>query len=303
MNVWLEVGAVNFGPLIIESAISSDIKEQNLHNHQQKYLKLHDERFKKLWFLWPELNKGHHGKCGCTGGCAFFGANSNGSRFFKPSRTDLEDGMNVAAFRINEPGKDPGYGQSILHEGMLIFRTPPYVIQDITLQDTAGRWRAVSRGGNSRNNSPRIGMVDDQTGGSGGLGSSEPKVNRRFSSTSIRSSTTVMKEVPYARLVEAGAPMLPAKLDSDSKLHTEVAKLAVTSEQTDPLPKNSVSDSKLAVDYFNAPGLVSEGVQTYVSRIVVRLFCYLLNVVNVHSVQRDGEEQMQSNRLLLNRFL
>lgn len=94
----MEVGAINFGPLIIESAISSDIKNQNLHAIQQKFLKTHDDRFKKLWFLWPDQNKST-GQCGCTGGCTFFGSNRNGDRFFKPSRKDLEDGVNVAAFR------------------------------------------------------------------------------------------------------------------------------------------------------------------------------------------------------------
>lgn len=79
--------------------MSSDTKEQNLHQIQQKFLKLHDERHKKLWFLWPELNKSI-GKCGCTGGCTFFGGNINGPRFFKPSRKDLDEGLNVAAFRL-----------------------------------------------------------------------------------------------------------------------------------------------------------------------------------------------------------
>ncbi|XP_063925143.1 bridge-like lipid transfer protein family member 1 isoform X3 [Zophobas morio] len=240
MDLWLEVGAINFGPLIVESAISSDVKEQDLHATQQKFLKMHDERFKKLWFLWPELNK-TIGKCGCTGGCTFFGTNKNGTRFFKPSRKDLEEGLNVAAFRINEPGKDPGFGQSILHDGMLIFRTPPYIVQEISLQDTLRR----------KTPSPRIGPTEkDEDSKVSPVSTNERKVSRRFSSTSIRSS--VMKEVPYARLVETCPSMLPSKLDSDSKLHTEVGKLSVTNEP-DPLPKNSISDSKLAVDYFNAP--------------------------------------------------
>lgn len=38
-------------------------------------------------------------------------------------------------FRINESGKDPGFGQSILHEGQLIFRTPPYNTSDLTIHD------------------------------------------------------------------------------------------------------------------------------------------------------------------------
>lgn len=59
-----------------------------------------------------------------------------------------------------------------------------------------------------------------------------------------------MKEVPYSRLVETN---LSTKLDSDSKLQCEISKLTVTGEGIDLLPKNSVSDSKLAVDYFNSP--------------------------------------------------
>jgi len=39
------------------------------------------------------------GKCGCVGGCAFFGRNQNGQRFFKPSRNDIQDGINIAALR------------------------------------------------------------------------------------------------------------------------------------------------------------------------------------------------------------
>jgi hypothetical protein len=67
---------------------------------------MHDERTKRLWFLWnvdkdtpgTAANK-PVGKCGCIGGCLFFGQNMNGPRFFKPSRQDLQDGINVAAYR------------------------------------------------------------------------------------------------------------------------------------------------------------------------------------------------------------
>lgn len=96
-DLWLEVGAVNFGPLIIESAMSLESKDPSLHSVQQKFLKMHDAKWKKLWFLWPDLNKTVD-KCGCIGGCTFFGSNRNGDRFFKPSRKDLDDGFNIAAF-------------------------------------------------------------------------------------------------------------------------------------------------------------------------------------------------------------
>lgn len=65
-----------------------------------RFLKFHDERYKKLWFLWPSDSKQLvTGRCGCIGGCAFFGRNRNGLKFFKPNRQDIQDGINVAAFR------------------------------------------------------------------------------------------------------------------------------------------------------------------------------------------------------------
>lgn len=66
-----------------------------------RYLKLHDDCYKRLWFLWPSDSRSLvTGKCGCVGGCAFFGRNLNGQRFFKPSRSDINDGINIAAFRF-----------------------------------------------------------------------------------------------------------------------------------------------------------------------------------------------------------
>lgn len=90
---------VNFGPLVIEAAMSgSNDKETSNHALQQRFLRMHDEKLKKLWFLWPESTKPIN-KCGCIGGCVFFGSNRNGSKFFKPSKKDYEEGINVAAFR------------------------------------------------------------------------------------------------------------------------------------------------------------------------------------------------------------
>lgn len=39
-------------------------------------------------------------------------------------------------FRIYESGKDKGFGQSILHDNQLVFHTPPYSLQDVSLQDS-----------------------------------------------------------------------------------------------------------------------------------------------------------------------
>ena len=98
-DIWLEVGSVALGPVILEAAISLPTPEHNLHLIQNKYLKLHDEATKRLWFLWPRESGVKATRCGCIGGCAFFGNNRNGPRFFKPSYHDFQDGINVAAYR------------------------------------------------------------------------------------------------------------------------------------------------------------------------------------------------------------
>lgn len=61
------------------------------------YLKTHDKRAKRLWFLWSISSDG--ARCGCTGGCAFFGSNNNGPKFFKPSAQDVQDGINIARYQ------------------------------------------------------------------------------------------------------------------------------------------------------------------------------------------------------------
>lgn len=61
------------------------------------FLKAHDKRHKKLWFLW---NSGVDAtRCGCIGGTIFFGNNINGPKFFKPSPQDINEGINVARYQ------------------------------------------------------------------------------------------------------------------------------------------------------------------------------------------------------------
>lgn len=90
---------MSLGPVILEAAISLPTPEHNMHLVQNKYLKMHDETTKRLWFLWPQESGVKASKCGCIGGCVFFGNNRNGPKFFKPSYHDLQDGINIAAYR------------------------------------------------------------------------------------------------------------------------------------------------------------------------------------------------------------
>ncbi|KAF4529366.1 hypothetical protein B566_EDAN016815, partial [Ephemera danica] len=254
---WLEVGSVSLGPLVVEAAISLSCPEHSLHLIQHKYLRTHDERTKRLWFLWnadtPNSNSNKPvGKCGCIGGCLFFGQNMNGPKFFKPGRQDLQDGINVAAYSEC----DPGFGQSILHEAQLVFHTPPYSSHEIVSLQEPSSWDTSSNRRDILLKVPRdrpvcersSSMTDthcSKTSGASPMTAIEGahSLGRRFSYTT---GFKPNKDVPYARLMDS--PNFLPKLDSDSRLHTNVRSKSVLN--VPETPKTSCSDSKLAVDYF-----------------------------------------------------
>ncbi|CAG4981925.1 unnamed protein product [Parnassius apollo] len=227
---WVGVGSVSLGPVLIEAASSLPQAPRNLHLVQQKFLKLHDDKTKRLWFLWPNEGKGT--QCGCTGGCAFFGSNRNGPNFLKPTQSDILEGINVAMFNVIEttPG-EYGYGQSLLHPGQLVFHTPPYNSLNVCLQPTNVATLIPSPLPQALNKSPQ--SIDRRS------------LTRRFSYTSMgKGSNNVLvsstkSDVPYARLVDSTVPLGNSKIDSDSKLNKSILNV--------PQMESSVSDSKLAL--------------------------------------------------------
>lgn len=71
----------------------------------------------RLWFLWPDdtvKNKRSRNKCGCLGGCRFFGGTVTGLDFFK-----LEESTpsSSSAFSSTSAESDMYYGQSLLQPG------------------------------------------------------------------------------------------------------------------------------------------------------------------------------------------
>uniref|UniRef100_A0A8D8V2G3 Uncharacterized protein KIAA1109 n=1 Tax=Cacopsylla melanoneura TaxID=428564 RepID=A0A8D8V2G3_9HEMI len=261
-DLWLEIASISAGPLMLESVSSMCDTDKSLHLVQAKYLKMHDDRYKRLWFLWPSDSKSLvTGKCGCVGGCVFFGRNRNGQRFFKPSRQDLTDGVNIAAYRIND-SKDPGFGQSILHEAQLVFHTPPYNSPDVAIHDyPPPSWGDIAKS-SQPSSQPQTdaypARAGDTTGSAGDSTASpspassverRPTLPRRFSYNNA--SLRTINGVPYARLIDSSPTgTLPHKLDSESRLHTARSILSVP--ESGLPPKSSVSDSRLAVDYFVA---------------------------------------------------
>ena len=122
-EVWIESGGISLGPIKAEAAIA--LTNQDFHALQNQFLTIHDIATKRLWFLWPVHMLGGTnmmiGKCGCMGGCCFFGNNKNGVEFFH-SKKHHEVTPN-AIFKVSPEGNDPGFGQSLLHKNRLVFDT------------------------------------------------------------------------------------------------------------------------------------------------------------------------------------
>ncbi|KAG8454096.1 hypothetical protein GDO86_000656, partial [Hymenochirus boettgeri] len=109
---WLETGSVMFGLITADIALAAD--HSSKHEVQRHFLETHDTRSKRLWFLWPDdtvKNKRSRNKCGCLGGCRFFGGTNAGLDFFK-----LEEltPSSSSAFSSTSADSDMFYGQSLL---------------------------------------------------------------------------------------------------------------------------------------------------------------------------------------------
>ncbi|CAH1776489.1 unnamed protein product [Owenia fusiformis] len=122
-DLWLEAGGVAIGPITVDAAMA--LTHPDYRTAQDEFLKIHDKKTHRLWFLWaPDysvMTPSTTGKCGCLGGCKFFGNNRTGQNFFSRSKLDKSGCLNSATFQLLLDGPDLGYGQSILHKGKLIF--------------------------------------------------------------------------------------------------------------------------------------------------------------------------------------
>ncbi|ESO10151.1 hypothetical protein HELRODRAFT_72794, partial [Helobdella robusta] len=115
-NTWLESGGLKLGPIHID--LSKTLLDLRLLNTQQDFLRFHDQRSQRLHFLWNMQT------CGCVGGCAFFGNNRNGPKFFNPSPDDYSENINVAVPYVTDfvdKSMSFGFGQSLLRNQEYVF--------------------------------------------------------------------------------------------------------------------------------------------------------------------------------------
>ncbi|XP_030213365.1 bridge-like lipid transfer protein family member 1 isoform X7 [Gadus morhua] len=116
-SFWLEAGSVDLNLITADIALAADHSAKC--EVQRQFLELHDAQSKRLWFLWPDdpsiRNKRGRSRCGCLGGCRFFGGNNIGLDFFK-----LEEVTPSSSFSGSNAEWDMCYGQSLLHPGECI---------------------------------------------------------------------------------------------------------------------------------------------------------------------------------------
>ncbi|CAJ0968808.1 unnamed protein product, partial [Ranitomeya imitator] len=109
---WLETGSLVLGLITADIALAAD--HSSKHEVQRHFLETHDSRTKRLWFLWPDdnvKNKRSRNKCGCLGGCRFFGGTTTGLDFF---RLEELTPSSSSAFSNTSAESDMFYGQSLL---------------------------------------------------------------------------------------------------------------------------------------------------------------------------------------------
>ncbi|KAM9476517.1 bridge-like lipid transfer protein family member 1 isoform 2-T2 [Clarias gariepinus] len=110
---WLEAGSVTFNLITADVALAADHPIK--YEVQRHFLELHDMQTKRLWFLWPEEKyKRSRNRCGCLGGCRFFGGSSRNLDFF---RLEEITPSSSSAFSNGSSETDMSYGQSLLQPG------------------------------------------------------------------------------------------------------------------------------------------------------------------------------------------
>lgn len=188
--------------------------------------------------------------------------------------------------RIHTNSKEYGFGQSLLHEGQLVFHTPPYSLQPVSLQEcheSFGKANIRIARPDVDQKSPLVQHKTESphtttTGVAAAVEKPHPKMkakemgspatlerkNRRFSYGNSR-ATINSHEVPYARLLDSPSrigkgkdaidpkisPTPSARQLQQQQLHQD-ASLSTPKSLRIPTPKTSSSDSKLTVEY-NCP--------------------------------------------------
>ncbi|XP_035682681.1 transmembrane protein KIAA1109-like [Branchiostoma floridae] len=220
--LWLEAGSFSLGPIHTEVALAIECLE--LQQAQDDFLRNHDKKYQRLWFLWsPEemgLTRDVISKCGCHGGCIFF------ISWQEPITQE-----NREAFRHQAPK----YGESLFEPGI------PALCRN-------SRWRASYRDFDLRLDSSKSGRRSEDTlSTTKELNSSSETVkatpSTRISTCTSSSTTTTLKG---GSVSEPGTPV-----DDQYPLllhHQADVVSPVSPQETDPLLIQPITRGRLGSD-------------------------------------------------------
>lgn len=147
-DVWMEVTSLKLG--VLQMDIAQQLQDLSKPDKQMLFLKKHDNRSRRLRFLWDTVGPGNPTRCACFGDSEFFG------RCFTPiTWKGLSAFVDMANFS-NEPG---------LEIGQRIFETADKTVEVISLENLISSFSSKdSKGGRGAstkfgNVSPRVGVT------------------------------------------------------------------------------------------------------------------------------------------------
>ena len=242
---WLEVGLIEMGPIYIDIGSSMDHYRVDLPALQNVFLKVHDNRTRRLWFLWDPLSDmeaqpnttGPSGqqylgaKCGCNGGCAFFGKNCNGRAFFECGESGLYPAFANASRRTN----DLAFGQSLLHPNVFLVDLLDLTVEEPTDPSDQSNTSTIKQINPASVESDYFHVVDGCSGGTGLQQSPQeeirsspvaiqPRTASRRSLLSLQAERRVERVLKRCRSSTVSTPTLAggARDTSSSPVYTSV---------------------------------------------------------------------------------
>lgn len=229
-DLWLESGGLTIGPIDAEAAMA--LPNPDFHKLQNDFLTLHDKKTKRLWFLWPteevKILPVVVGKCGCLGGCVFFGNNRTGIGFFNSKKP--KDRQYSAVLKVSPAGQDPGFGQSLLFKDKLVFDVSPMQGKDDAVSPRGNGFK-FTRGYMSNVTSPESGtnitVIEEQSSLSHTLTVPKENLFQRPSQSQLAFGDNALKPIA-----------------SDSRLDERIFSAAINSSSQDNVSPKSQSESR-----------------------------------------------------------
>ncbi|EPY84138.1 hypothetical protein CB1_000502006 [Camelus ferus] len=251
---WLEAGSANLGLITVDIALAAD--HHSKHEAQRQFLETHDTRTKRLWFLWPDdtlKNKRCRNKCGCLGGCRFFGGTVTGLDFFK-----LEEltPSSSSAFSSTSAESDMYYGQSLLQPGeWIITKEVPKIVDGNVNGMKRKEWENKSVGIEVERKTQHLSLQVPLRSHSSSSSSEENSsssaaqpllAGEKESPSSVADDHLVQKEFLHSSKRDDGQVSIPTEISGNSPVSPNTQDKSVSQSLRSPLKRQaSVCSTRL----------------------------------------------------------